>query len=845
MSIKIPIYEQQREVGGVGPQATASRLKIADPVGEAMGNVGKGLGQIEDAVVLQKIGEARLLHQQQEEDARAYAGKALSDAHVQWQDNLQQRQQSAQPGAPDFTPGVLKDFDDWSKSAIEQAPTDAAKRYLGQHLLSYRTQLASQSLNFESQARIGWRSDEFSKSVDNWAVTVAKDPSKFNLALSALNETLPSVGPLQQEKLRDYMRKSLVQGAAAGQVQANPEGAYNLLTLSTLPQDAGASRDKTGTLTAPTSGSGNRGIRNNNPGNIVKSDIPWDGKVDGSDPKFESFETPEAGIRAIGKNLIAYQDSHGRNTISSIVSAWAPASENNTAAYIANVSKVLGVKPGDPINVKDPATMKKLVGAIITQENGAQPYTDSQIDTGIGAALGTGKLPAPQNASGIVPVQAASGSADAKIGVPWIDAMNLQERLHYLQAADSEVRRRQQIARADLELKERDQNAQALAGKPVSAPLTLPDYVRAYGQVDGPRRYGEYVDNQQFGANVNQVAAMSPAEQRAMLTRNTPTPDAPGFATDQRRYELLNNAIATTNKQRLEAPLDFAAAYKLTTLNPINFADPQSIAKELASRSVIAAQNSNRWGAPFQVLTTPEADQLGTYLASLQPTDQARFLGQLYQAGGPAALRSISGQIKDKNETLSIAGMLASRNTQEVGFFGGVSPGRNVAQLYLEGKDAIAQKRAKIDQTAETGIKADIFKAIDGVYMTPQARDAAADASYAIYAKYKSDGRDSWEQAVNVATGGIMDFNGAKIAKPYGWKDSQFRDAVIASGPQQVNAAGKEFVAGDKKVSAADLAKSLLGAKLQTFGDGTYMIRAGSDVVRLSDGRPFVLKVGQ
>lgn len=832
--VRIPIYEQQQGASGLGPQPRATGLDIPDPVGQAIGNVGKSLEQVAE------VG-ARLLNKQKEEDARAYAGKALSDAHVLWQDNLQQRQQSAQPGATDFTPGVLKDFDEWSKTAIEQAPTAAAKQYLGQHLISYRTQLASQALNFESQARIGWRTDEFTKAVDNWAVTVAKDPSKYSLAVSALNETVPEVGPIQQEKLRDYMRKALVQGAAAGQVQANPEAAYNLLTLSTLPPDAGVSRDKTGTLTAPTSGSGNRGIRNNNPGNLIKSDIAWKGKVAGGDPKFEVFETPEAGIRAAAKNLIAYQDQHGRNTVARIIAAWAPASENNTGAYIANVSKALGVKPDEPINVKDPATMKKLVGAIITQENGAQPYSDAQIDTGIGAALGTGKLPV---APGIAPVQAGSGSDDSRIGVPWVDAMSLQERLHYLQAADSEVRRRQQIARSELELKEHDQNSQAMAGKPVSSPLTLSDYVRAYGQVDGPRRYGEYVDNQQFGANVNQVAAMSPAEQQALLNRNTPTPNASGFANDQRRYELLAKAVETTTKQRLEDPLGFAVAHKLATLSPINFADPKSVAKELTSRTLIAAQNSNRWGAPYQVLMSAEADQLGVYLQSLPPIDRARVLGQINRAGGVEALKSIAVQLKEKDRTLSIAGTLEARSTQYPRLFDSAAPGRNVAQLYLEGKDALAQNRAKIDKTSETGTEAKIFKAIEGVYLTPQARDDAADAAFAIYAKFKSEGTDDLQQALAVATGGIMDFNGAKIAKPYGWGDGQFRDFIAKAAPNKVTAASPEFIVGNHKLSAADLSKSLPGAKLQTYGDGTYMILAGHDIVRLPNGSPFILKVG-
>ncbi|MFU2316820.1 hypothetical protein [Rahnella sp. PCH160] len=50
-----------------------------------------------------------------------------------------------------------------------------------------------------------------------------------------------------------------------------------------------------------------RGLRNNNPGNIEASDAnPWEGQI-GSDGRFAKFETPEHGIRALGKNLLSYQ----------------------------------------------------------------------------------------------------------------------------------------------------------------------------------------------------------------------------------------------------------------------------------------------------------------------------------------------------------------------------------------------------------------------------------------------------------------------------------------------------------------------------------------------------------
>lgn len=138
--------------------------------------------------------------------------------------------------------------------------------------------------------------------------------------------------------------------------------------------------------------SGARGIRNNNPGNIEISGQQWQGQVAGNDTRFAAFETPEAGIRALAKNLITYQDKHGLNTVEGIINRWAPPKENQTSAYVQAVAKEVGVKPGDPINVRDPAMLAKLTAAIIRHENGAQPYGAETIDTGVKAAL-SGALP--------------------------------------------------------------------------------------------------------------------------------------------------------------------------------------------------------------------------------------------------------------------------------------------------------------------------------------------------------------------------------------------------------------------------------------------------------------------
>lgn len=133
--------------------------------------------------------------------------------------------------------------------------------------------------------------------------------------------------------------------------------------------------------------SGVRGIRNNNPGNIEIGGQVWQGQVAGNDARFATFETPEAGIRALAKNLITYQDKHGLNTVDGIINRWAPSKENQTGAYVAAVAKELGVAPGDGLNVRDPATLSKLTTAIIRHENGSQPYDAATIRSGVDLAL--------------------------------------------------------------------------------------------------------------------------------------------------------------------------------------------------------------------------------------------------------------------------------------------------------------------------------------------------------------------------------------------------------------------------------------------------------------------------
>jgi hypothetical protein len=161
-----------------------------------------------------------------------------------------------------------------------------------------------------------------------------------------------------------------------------------------------------------------RGIRNNNPGNIDRNATKWQGMADdqSSDPRFVVFKAPVFGIRALAKTLLAYQNQHGCRTIRQIINRWAPPNENKTEAYIQAVAHDCGVGPDDTVSVDQVAAMLPLVKAIITHENGEQPYPDSLLLEGLHMAGVSDAAPKPLKAQNSFQAHAGAAVAMAAAG---------------------------------------------------------------------------------------------------------------------------------------------------------------------------------------------------------------------------------------------------------------------------------------------------------------------------------------------------------------------------------------------------------------------------------------------
>ena len=127
------------------------------------------------------------------------------------------------------------------------------------------------------------------------------------------------------------------------------------------------------------------GLRNNNPGNLVPTGENWQGLI-GTNEGFMVFQDISFGIRALGLDL-KNEINRGLNTIESLITNYAPPSENDTQGYIDFVSNYTGIGPYQ-ILTANADTLQKLCSAIIIQENGqASANLITQDDISEGLAL--------------------------------------------------------------------------------------------------------------------------------------------------------------------------------------------------------------------------------------------------------------------------------------------------------------------------------------------------------------------------------------------------------------------------------------------------------------------------
>lgn len=585
-----------------------------------------------------------------------------------------------------------------------------------------------------------------------------------------------------------------------------------------------------------------RGIRNNNPGNVQRGGDKWQGEIGGKDPRYSTFSTPEAGIRAMGKTLLTYQDKHGLRSVEDIISRWAPATENDTQSYIASVAKSMGLRPGASLDLRDQSTLSKLVAAMIKVENGEQPYTDAQISTGIAAALGTGKLP---DAVAQAVAQVDWRDPDARTGIAVIDNLPPDQRIRVMQLAQTQQHQEMSRLRESLAVRVQDSTAEYIASGMATNPPTQYEFIRAYGQADGMRRYQELQNHANYGQKLQEVKFLPTSSLNDLLKTEKPAMGE-GFASRQRDYELLTHAVDTVIKARTEDPVAFAITAGSYGIKPINrLDDPNTLRQELSRRASAAPQMAKDYGTPPSLFTISEGKALGAMLAAMPVESQKNHLATINAGVNNMDLfkRTMQALAPD-SPTIAVAGIYQARGLR-------TTENRDVSDLILRGQ-AILTPNKKEDGSGHLGgqslvkmpeanllLSEWISETGDAFKGKEQAADLFMQTAKAIYAARSAEDGDysgvlnskRWSAAIALATGGIGTHNGSQIVMPYGMGYDKFQDLLREQASRLVQNNG---------VMNASV-QEITRLPLVNVGDGRYLVRRGTGYLVNKNGQPVVI----
>lgn len=728
-------------------------------------------------------------------------------------------------------------FDQAAEEISATLPDDAARQSFMQQAQQQRIQFTTQAGRHEIGQVNAYEEGQFQATLTNTAQTAANMYGDNAAYLSANKQTFEQIDQYgiahgwSDEQIR--AKKVEFKEKVADNALSNWS---NQNSIEFIQSNGELSDTVTGSRRASAGGAseGARGIDNNNPGNLEFSKSnPWEGQT-GSDGRFAKFETPEHGIRALGRNLISYQ-RQGYDTVSDIITRWAPPEDNNdTAAYIKAVCAQVGVTADQKLDVSNPDTLKKLSAAIINHENGNQPFSDQQLNTGASAALGLTSLPT---------------SHKRYTGNAAFDAASPQAQASFLRQAD-QIRKQQQAEyRTNIDSRVRDASAAYMRGVDFPDAPTQNDFLAAYGVREGNLRYTEFRNTQIAGQYIGSFRNMPTSSIQAAVENLKPDTGetGEGYAARAQTYDAVVSAASTVLAQRKADPIQFSLSSGQT--KPIDMANQNNFSQTIALRASQAVDLAKSYGTPLTFFSKDEANQIGAFFRDAPVSQQSAYLDTIHKStGGGKTYMAALQQISVNAPSAAVAGILMDKPggvVAEKNWFNpdvSVSPS-TASQTILAG--AAARKGSKeakgIAMPKENDMRLEFSDTVKDAFAgdaqgATMAYDVAKDYYAGVMAQ-KGDltgelDSDVWKQAVNVATGGVHDYNGmGSVLLPWGMSAEQFDKQVDQAWKTQVTDAGIKAPPGQYG--------------LQSYGDSQYLVKLGTGYLLKDDGTPVVIDLTQ
>lgn len=811
--------------------------------GGALQQLGNEFGNVSDTFAKVEVQKAQAMQD-------IWLSQAKSAAEIQSQKMLEDMQRKAQLGKL-IAPEVQTEWEKNTNAQLEAVKDNPVlKARLSETFTAVGTNAMKAAQDFDYKQNDAYVAHNISDTINNKSALYSTMTDRDAISIKAQNDlgemtkninALP-LAPDQREKLLDEMRKGIVLSAMDAKVAIDP--------IASLNENAPA-RSPESVLNDPHMP---RGIRNNNPGNL-KGELGFMGFKGLDDKGYGTYDTPEAGLRAMAINIRNQQDLHGLNTVADIVTKYAPPDENNTPAYIASVSKALGVKPDEKIDLHDPETLAKFMSASIKQENGTNPYSAKNI---MFAAAQAAKPGTEGDNPGM-----ARPDGGARTGDPLFSLLHPAEQQQVIQHMETVYRQQQYFNRQATAMASGmlDQVSEALKkGYPVDDEQI--EQIRDMAsQSNNPALTSRLTKLVVRNQSMRDFTPMTPIELQNYLQGSLkPLIDSGKASPDQiERFDTGIELLGTMRQQLKADPLGWYARTG-AQVPQLNLADPAA----MQQRVNVAKTVSNLYGtSPGAAFWTPvERDYVANAMAA-QPVDgQMKTLKALNDnISDPAMYQSVIQQIRPDSPVTAMAGMylgLGKNLTTATHWFRAdeaIAP-QIVAQRLLEGEALLNPTKADKQSngvgksfpmpsdTGQNGLR-DAFNSYTGDAFRgqPQLADQAYQAYRAFYAAeaaHRGDYSGTLNDAVTklaskAVIGNVVEKNGKNIIAPWGMDETTFNDLAKVHFDEAV----KAHKLNPQKITWSN-------ATLENTGEpDSYRAIVGAGYLMDENQYPIVLNVGK
>ncbi|UQP01393.1 hypothetical protein L0Z36_05515 [Burkholderia multivorans] len=349
-------------------------------------------------------------------------------------------------------------------------------------------------------------------------------------------------------------------------------------------------------------------------------------------------------------------------------------------------------------------------------------------------------------------------------------------------------------------------------------------------------------------------ASMSLPQQQAELDRMHAKASTPGQGVDTIESKYIDQ-IQTMHSQAVtdykanpwEATSSRGAIKGLQTAPITNEQDAIQVIKSRASIiGSVEAYGQN--GSPVSPLQPIEAKQLGDYLERLPAAQRGQAINDIgFAIGNAGRIGALADQLDhehriDRLALLAGASQLTAQN------------GQRISSLIYQGAEAIRDKRAGIDDKLLQGVTALASAQLREAFPSATAAQDAIDTTKYLYAYGAAKNNVSnasvdatqLDASISGATGGVVDLNGRKTLKPYGWDDTRFNSSVQSIGAANIVTPisdGKVHI-GQTEVPVADFAAKLPSARLvRVSPQGVYAVTAGTGYATNSQKQPILIRL--